>query len=280
MPGRIGIAVAIVGALAALGISAAIGAAQGAAPTIAVTVAPRAVTFNTQGIAAGPTRFAFRNTNRRGPAEVSMISLRPGVTVQRLRQALRDRNVSPAALKRLVIFEAGGFVAPQGSYATTVDLKPNTTYVVANIGENPATSPLTAFNVGSPGTGTRPTPVAVVGLYDYAFAMQPTLPRKGVVRFENRGERVHIAVAFRLRRGASRPAAVRALVRNQERKLGRLTVERDIIEPQGIVSGGAVNDVEVDFRRPGNWVFACFMEDGEGGAAHNTLGMVKAFRVR
>jgi hypothetical protein len=278
MPGRIGIA--IVGVLAALGISAAIGSAQGAAPTIDVSVAPRAVTFNTQGIAAGPTRFVFRNTNRRGPAEISMISLRPGVTVQRLRQALRSRNVTPAALKRIVIFEAGGFVGPRGSYTTTVDLKPNTTYVVANIGRNPATSPMTAFNVGSPGTAVRPTPDAVVGLYDFAFAMRPTLPRRGVVRFENRGERIHIAVAFRLRRGASRAAAVRALVRNQERKLGRLTVERDTIEPQGIVSGGAVNDVEVDFRKPGNWVFACFMEDGEGGAVHNTLGMVKAFSVR
>jgi len=266
--------------LAALGVSAAIGSAQGAAPTIDVTVAPRSVTFGTEGIVAGPTRFAFRNTNRRGPAEISMAALRPGVTVQRLRQALRNRRVSPAALKRLVIFEAGGFVGPRGTYVTTVDLKPNTTYVVANIGDNPAEAPLTAFNVGSPGTATRPVPDAVVGLYDFAFAMRPSLPRRGVVRFENRGERIHIAVAFRLRRGASRPAAVRALIRNQERRLGRLTVERDIFEPQGIVSGGAVNDVEVNFRKPGNWVFACFMEDGEGGASHNTLGMVKAFRVR
>ena len=278
MPVRI--VIAIVGVLAASGAVAAIGSAQGAAPTVEVTVAPRAVTLNTEGIAAGPTRFAFRNTNRRGPSEVSMVSLRPGVTLQRLRQALRNRRVTPAALKRIVIFEAGGFVAPRGSYATTVDLKPNTTYVIANIGDNPAKAPLTAFAVGSPGTATRPVPDAVVGLYDFAFAMQPALPRNGVVRFENRGSRVHIAVAFRLRRGASRPAAVRALVRNQERKLNRLTVERDTIGPQGIVSGGAVNDVEVNFRRPGNWVFACFLSDGERGASHNTLGMVKAFRVR
>ncbi len=278
MPVRIVIAIA--GALAALGISAAIGSAQGGAPTIDVTVAPGGVTFGTEGIAAGPTRFAFRNTSRRAPAEVSMVSLRPGVTVQRLRSALRNRRVSPSTLKRIAIFEVGGFLAPRGTYATTVDLKPNTTYVAANIGDDPAKAALTSFVVGSPGTGVRPTPDAVVGLYDFAFAMRPTLPRNGVVRFENRGDRVHIAVAFHLRRGASRPAAVRALIRNQERKLNRLTVERDTIEPQGIVSGGAVNDVEVNFRKPGNWVFACFLEDGERGAQHNTLGMVKAFRVR
>ena len=110
--------------------------------------------------------------------------------------------------------------------------------------------------------------------------MPATLPRSGVIRFENRGQRLHFAVAFRLRPGASRPAAIRALLRNQERRLGRLILERQAFEPLGVVSGGSVGDVEVNFRRPGNWVFACFLSDGEGGAPHNTLGMAKAFRVR
>ena len=46
------------------------------------------------------------------------------------------------------------------------------------------------------------------------------------------------------------------------------------------MSGGSVTD-EVDFGRRGNWVFLCFVEDGEPGSPpHNTIGMVKAFRVR
>ncbi len=88
-------------------------------------------------------------------------------------------------------------------------------------------------------------------------------------------------MAFRLRPGANRPAAVRALIRNQERRVGRLTSERDTTEPLGIVSPGAVTDVEMNLARPGNCVFGCFISDGErGNPSHNTLGMVKAFRAR
>jgi hypothetical protein len=60
-----------------------------------------------------------------------------------------------------------------------------------------------------------------------------------------------------------------------------LVDERRIIGPLGVVSGGTVNDVEVNFPKAGNWVLACFIEDGErGNPEHNTLGMVKAFTVR
>jgi hypothetical protein len=111
--------------------------------------------------------------------------------------------------------------------------------------------------------------------------MPSELPRRGVVRFENRGERLHIAVAFPLRRGASRTAAVRALLRNQEKRFERLADVRRATEQLGVVSSGAVNDVDVAFSRPGNYVLACFIEDGErGNPAHNELGMAKAFRVR
>jgi hypothetical protein len=112
--------------------------------------------------------------------------------------------------------------------------------------------------------------------------MPGTLPRRGVVRFENRGERLHMAVAFPLRRGTSRAAAVPALLRNRQRRFfGRLVNQRRGGEPLGPVSSGTVNDVEVDFGRRGNWVFVCFIGDGErGNPSHFTLGMVKAFTVR
>jgi hypothetical protein len=90
-----------------------------------------------------------------------------------------------------------------------------------------------------------------------------------------------MAVAFPLRRGASRVAAVRAFLRGDERRVGRLIDERGITEPVGFVSGGAVNDVEVNFPRAGNYVMVCFVSDGErGNPEHNTLGMVTPFRVR
>ena len=42
-----------------------------------------------------------------------------------------------------------------------------------------------------------------------------------------------------------------------------------------------VNDVDLRFPRAGNWVFVCFVSDGEpGNPSHFTIGMVKPFRVR
>lgn len=111
--------------------------------------------------------------------------------------------------------------------------------------------------------------------------MPATLPRRGTVRFENRGERLHIAVAFALRRGASRADAIRAALRDREERLTRLTDVRRVTEPQGIVSPGAVNDVEVNFPKAGNYVMVCFISDGERrDPPHNTIGMVTPFRVR
>jgi hypothetical protein len=133
----------------------------------------------------------------------------------------------------------------------------------------------------TPTTAVRPVPAATVGIYDYAYGMPSTLPRRGIVRFENRGERIHQAAAFPIRRGASRTAAVRAVLRNQERRFGRFFVERLFLEPLGVVGPGTVNDVEVAFPRAGNWVFVCFISDGEpGNPSHFTIGMVKSFAVR
>src|SRR3712207_7372308 len=54
--------------------------------------------------------------------------------------------------------------------------------------------------------------------------------------------RSHFAVAFPVRRGANRAAAVKALITNDERRLGRLANERQAIEPLGIISGGQAID--------------------------------------
>jgi hypothetical protein len=253
-------------------------------PTLEATLSPTRVTVGSGSavVPAGVTRIGLRNKSGRAPAEATLVALKEGVTLARFRRALRGAQRGPAPLKRVATFEAGGSLRPGGRYVTTVALKPDTTYVVGNITDNPTTSPLDTFETGqTPGSGTREQPDATVELYDYAFGMPATLPRNGTVRFENHGERLHIAVAFPVRRGQSRVAAVRAFLTNNERRAGRLTEERRGFEPLGVVSGETVNDVEVRFPRAGDWLFVCFIGDGEKGSpSHNTLGMVKAFRVR
>jgi hypothetical protein len=230
--------------------------------------------------AAGPTRFEVRARGRR-PLPFNLVALRPGQTVATLRQAVLRSPTTPTAVKRVATFETSGSATGAAPYVTTVDLKPGVTYVAVT-GEDPRRFRYTQFTVGGTASGAvRPTPAAVVGMYDYAFGMPQTLPRRGTVRFENRGDRLHFALAFPLRRGASRVAAVRAFLRNDERRVRGLIDERGITEGMGVVSGGAVNDRELSFPRAGNYVMVCFIEDGErGNPEHNTLGMVTPFRVR
>jgi hypothetical protein len=153
---------------------------------------------------------------------------------------------------------------------------------VLNAQRRLGSSPIAVFTVGQqPSGAVAPAPAATVGLVDYAFRAPATLPRRGVVRFENRGERLHFAVAIRVRPGVRPRRLVRLLQspRGSERQLERLAA--GFAQPLGVVSGGTVNDVEVNFPRSGNWVLACFLEDGRrGNPPHNLLGMVRSVRVR
>jgi len=263
-------------------VSAALVTAQVAPPTVEVRLGNQAIGLTgAEGAAAGPTRIEFRNPSRRAPAEAGLVALRPGQTVQDFQRALRRATRGPTPLKRVVTFEAGGQVAPGGTYATTIDLRPGTTYVAIRVGEDASRSAIGTFTTGTAQNGaTRPDPVAEVHLHDYAFGMPATLPRRGTLRFSHMGERLHIAVVAPLRRGANRTAALRAVIRNQERRVGRLLDFRRATELLGLVSGGTVNDVEYELR-PGTYLMICFIGDGEpGNPGHNEIGMVKAFRVR
>jgi hypothetical protein len=279
---RRGIALATLCLLALAAAAATVVSAQEPLRTVTITAGPRSVGVEgADALPAGPTRIVFATTGR-GEVEGVLVALRPGQTIEDLRRALPRAEDGPGPLKPVVTFEANGASVRGTPYATTIDLRPNTTYVAANIGERPRDTRFSVIAVGAAvTTAVRPQPAATVGLYDYAFGMPSALPRSGVVRFENRGERLHIAIAFPVRPGANRANAVKAFIRNQERRAGRLTVGRRAFSALGVAGPGTVNDVELDFRRPGNWLFVCFIEDGEpGNPGHYELGMVKAFRVR
>ena len=279
---RVRLVVAVLTILAGAGLLAGLSAAQAPPPTVTVTLGSGSAVSvaGVEALGPGPTRIEARGPARR-PASFSLVALRPGQTLQSLQQAVR-RARGPADLKSVASFEASGPGGGGATFATTVDLRAGTTYVVINVSGEPRNFRYAQFTVGDQPTGAvRPQPAATVGLYDYAFGMPSTLPRRGTVRFENRGDRLHFGIAYRLRRAAYRTAAVRALLDEDERRLVRLTVERDTREVIGVVSPGTVNDVEVDLPRAGHYVMVCYVSDGEPGRpSHNRLGMVTPFRVR
>jgi hypothetical protein len=227
---------------------------------VAVTATGGNITLDPSGpIAAGPTRFTYS-----GRGELSLATLRAGVTVDQLRRTLSRSEV--AALGQ-VFLEAA--VLP--SQTVTVDLRPNTTYVAAaTAGRSPA---VTTFTTGAESGARAPTPDARIRMVDYAFRGPNTLPRNGSIRVDNDGTTLHFAIAFPLRPGVSRRQVRRAFRGTNERALGRV-VAGEPIDVQGLISQGSTNDNQVRFPRRGRYGMVCFFSE------HNRLGMYRIYRVR
>jgi hypothetical protein len=250
------------------------GAAQAPPPTVTVTATESALTVGAAGpLAAGPTRFEFVNSGAGAP-DITIGALRPGVTLAAFTSALRS---NPGAAIELVNIDGGATFAPgQGRRAVTMNLRPGSTYVAVNLaGEDPQRWEITPFSTSDQANGASAPPAdARVRMVDLRFRGARTLPRNGVVRFENAGWAPHFAFAAPLRRNARQPAVARALRANAERRLGRLVDFERGLDIQSLVTRGAVNHNEIRFPRRGRYVMVCFFE------GHNTQGMYRFVRVR
>jgi hypothetical protein len=271
--------IAGVATLALAGVAAVAGA-QEAPPTVTVALGKTAVTVTgAEALKAGPTRFEFSVAD--GKEQVGeLFALNPGKTVADLEEALPK---GPGAALQLGSLEAGvTLLSRNDERALTVTLEPGVTYAALQVtADNPEKWVFSTFTVGQEtSTAVGPTPDARVRMVDYGFRGSKTLPRNGVVRFENRGNAPHFVVAFPLRKGADSKAAVRAIKKNQEKKFMRTMAGGPPSEPQGLVTGGAVNDVELRFAKRGKYVLACFFSNGPRDKPHSARGMVRAVTVK
>ncbi|HZC14069.1 MAG TPA: hypothetical protein VE270_08620 [Thermoleophilaceae bacterium] len=259
---RLGVAIVVL-----VGVLATAATAQAPVPTVAVAAGPGSISVTPSGpIAAGPTRFSFRRSGR-GEIEAYLATLRAGVTVDDLREAL---GRGPDAALGLVFLEAGA-TPSDPPRSVTVDLRPNTTYVAISIAGR--RSDLTSFTTGAPSGAVAPAPDARVRMFDYGFRGPRTLPRSGLIRVQNQGAAFHFALGFPLRPGVDNRQVGRAFRRGSDRLLGRI-VAGPPFSLQSLISPGTTNDNAVRFPRRGRYAFVCFF--GE----HNRLGMYKVFRVR
>lgn len=268
---RVAASVAAVAAIAGAGVTA--GLAQEPAPTVSITAGPGRLEVAASGpLPAGPTRFAVQGTGE--DAEVLIAQLRPGV----------DRDTAVATLRRnpdaaLDLVHVVGSVALVGGRhegAATVTLEPDAGYLLVNVsGENPAAWGVADLaTTGTSNGASPPSADARVRMVDLRFRGDTRLPRDGVVRFENRGWAPHFAFAARLRPGSNARQVASALLRDDERELGRRLQGRTSLEPTGLITRGAVSYSEVRFPRAGRYVMVCFFE------GHNTQGMFRFVRVR
>jgi hypothetical protein len=257
------------GAIAIVAVLVAAAPAQTPVPTVAVNASGSAITVTPAGqLAAGPTRFQFTRSGSRD-VEAFLVTLRAGVTVDQLRQAL-SRN--PDAALGLVFLEGGASLSgPTTSRAVTIDLRPGVTYhAVTFAGRNNA---VTSFTTGAASGARAPAPDATIRMVDYAFRGPSRLPRNGRIRVANDGAAFHFALAFPVRPSVSARRVRRALRSGGDRAIGRV-VAGPPFEVQSLISPTTVNDNEIRFQRRGRYAFVCFF------GSHNRLGMYRIFNVR
>jgi hypothetical protein len=250
------------------------GAAQAPPPTIAVTVTESSLTVGTTGpVPAGPTRFDFVNGDE-GVPELAVGALRPGVTLDAFSTALRS---DPDAAIEMIHLDGGASFTPGTERrVVTMNLRPSSTYAAVNLsGDNPQDWEITSFSTNDQANGaSAPQADARVRMIDLRFRGAKVLPRNGVVRFENAGWAPHFALAAPLRKDAKQRAVARALRRNANRPLERLLNFERSIEPQSLVTRGAVNYNQLRFPKRGRYVMVCFFE------GHSAQGMFRFVRVR
>src|SRR3712207_2716845 len=126
------IAASCVAAVAALA-TGIVGAAnaQDAPPTVTINASAKSVAIQGgEALKAGQTRLVI-NATKAGERGILVFKVKQGVTQDQVRRAV-PRIQDPNRAKRYGEFVASAFIAPGGTYATTVDL-PAADYAVIDM---------------------------------------------------------------------------------------------------------------------------------------------------
>jgi plastocyanin len=274
--------VAVAGALLALGgAGAGLASAQSSAPTVTVHASPTAVSIDATGpLPAGPTRFNFVRPAAKTTLDAYVFVLVPGVSIDQLARTLRreDKTDSDSSLG-LVSIQASTILTPgDTAQAVTFKVKPGLTYYILveqEVDKGAVPRAFGSFTSGATASGAAaPAPKATVRLQGLRFRGASTLPKKGVVRFENRDGVAHFALAFPLRKGATRAELGKALASSNQSAFVKF-VAGDPYMAQNLISGGDTTDYqEVSFAKKGEYALVCFIE------GHERLGMYRIVTVK
>ena len=273
--------VAIAGALLALGgVGAGLATAQSSAPTVTVHASPTAVSIDATGpLPAGPTRFNFVRPAAKTTLDAYVFVLVPGVSIDQLAQTLRrEDNTDRDSSLGLVSIQASTTLTPGDTeQAVTFNVKPALTYYIAveqEVEKGAVPRAFGSFTSGATANGAAaPAATATVRLQGLRFRGASTLPRSGVVRFENRDGVAHFALAFPLKKGTT-TAEFRKALFGSERAFGKVLSGAPYMA-QNILSGGDTsNDGELSFPKSGKYALVCFIDQ------HDRLGMYKLVTVK
>jgi hypothetical protein len=248
---------------------------------VTVNATPTAVSLDPAGpLAAGPTRFNFVRPAGGKDVAVYVALLVPGVSVDQLAKTLsredgtdRDSSLGLVSIQASATLDGG-----VNQRAVTFNVKAGLSYVVVSEeqteGNGPVKRAFTTFTSSGDSNGaTAAKPAATVRLQGLRFRGPSTLPRKGVVRFENRDGVAHFALAFPLKKGTT-TAEFRKALFGSERAFGKVLSGAPYMA-QNILSGGDTsNDGELSFPKSGKYALVCFIDQ------HDRLGMYKLVTVK
>jgi hypothetical protein len=274
---------AVGGAMAVLGVGAALAVAQtpGSEPTVTINAGIGTVAVATPGpVAAGPTQLTVTRAGGTSPVSVYVVLPVPGVTQPQIDAVLtRSDKTGDSRILGLVSVQAGFDIA-KGETSRTVGLtlKPGLSYMViaeyTKAGGKILRSYTTLTTSGASNGATAPAADATIRLEGLRFRGDAVLPRRGLVRVQNYDGTNHIGVAFPLRTGVSSAKALAAVRSGSDAAFGAI-IGGAPYDLQNILSGGDTsNDHQVRFPKSGKYLLMCFIDQ------HEKLGMYRVVTVR
>jgi plastocyanin len=256
---------------------------QQVAPTVTVTASPTAVSVSaTAPLPAGPTRLDIVRPAGTPDIGVYVALLVPGYTVDEISRelALEDKGKGGASLAMVAIQASVAIEGKATHQALTFNAKPGLTYYI--LAEPNADSKgkvkqraFATFTTSTDSNGaTAPAPDATIRFQGLSFKGASTLPRTGTVRFENRDDTNHFALAFPLRSGVTTKQLGKAVKSNSDAAFGKLAAgPPELI--QNVISGGyTANDQELTFAKKGKYGLLCYID------GHQLLGMYRIVTVK
>ena len=241
---------------------------------VVLTTGPNDVTVSPDAtLRAGATDVTMRNTGR-APAFMLLVRLKPGVTLDQLRQATSRSATIPDDLIDIVTSE---FVNPGGKFQTTVNLPAGDYLALGNAPDGKGLGPLVEVTVGPEASGAPPARVTSrLRLVDYGFKGATRISGRGTIEIKNDGRNLHFVAGVRLNPGVNADRIVRLFSGRGPAPQGE---PGEFLSLIGIVSPGTTNAVKVRLP-PGRYVIACFYSDRHsGGKEHARYGMVRKLTV-
>lgn len=233
-------------------------------------------------VASGLVRFRMKNEGSE-PHQAQVARLNDGVTEQQFTAALQAGD--PSAAFALVSFEGGPNTVSAGQSQTVVnDLKAGKYAFLCFVSSEDGVMHLAkgmvkTFDVGQPPAQAAQAPQTNtrVTLTDFSFEGAETINAgKRTIEVTNNGPQPHELTIIKLGEGYS----------FQQLQADLATVEGPTAPPPiqdagglAAIAMGTKGWLDVDLTA-GNYAFICFVPDGQTGAPHFTLGMVRSLSVR